>query len=301
MAEQRRAILKIEGPDLTFDKVEITEKGYTVGRLKANDLPLESSKISRYHARFELTDESLTVTDLDSSNGTIVGAGRILPNKPVTLKIGDVIQFGPFRLTYEQLIDGKELPPSALPEQPAEPPPPPELPSVDGNGHKPPEHLVGLPREGSTWTEYLPSIFSENEFVGRFLLVFESIHAPLEWVVDNFDCYLDAQMTPPEWLQWFGGWVDILVPQNLPVERQRAIVLEMSELFLARGTRKSLARHLELVFSVKPEISEPEEPYTFSVKLPLGKGKDTEINREIAQRIIESQRPAYTRYTLEIV
>ncbi|NDJ87006.1 MAG: hypothetical protein GYB66_14090, partial [Chloroflexi bacterium] len=190
---------------------------------------------------------------------------------------------------------------------PTSPPPPPPAPpesgarAVSSNGGPPPEHLIGIPQDVSSWVQYLPAVFSEDEFLKRFLLIFEAIHAPHEWIVDNFDCYLDPDLTPPEWLRWFGSWCDILIPGTIPLERQRAVGRELGPLFLARGTRRSLTRHLELVFGVEPNIEEPpDRDATFVVRLPLGKDNDTLANRDVADQIINAQRPVHTNYELHI-
>lgn len=163
------------------------------------------------------------------------------------------------------------------------------------------EHLEGIPRNASSWLQYLPAVYSDDPFLGRFLLLFESVYAPDEWIVDNFDLYLDPKMTPPEWLRWLGNWVDIFVPPTLPEERQRAIVRELPQLFMGRGSKGAMVRHLELAFGVEPKIEEPtDKPYTFTVKLKLGSDGNTSANRGIAMQIIESQRPAHTFYTLTI-
>jgi phage tail-like protein len=185
-------------------------------------------------------------------------------------------------------------------------PPPPTIPPrvplpvlADGGNGVPP--VPGVPTDASSWMQYLPAIYSDDLFTGRFLLIFESIAAPLEWIVDHFDFFLDARYAPPEWLHWFGSWADILVPNSIPEARQRQIVAELSDLYKARGTPKSLSRHLELVFNVKPDIKEPKsKPSTFEVVLKLGKTDDTDMNRKLATRIIEAHRPAHTQFTLTI-
>ncbi len=421
MSEQRRAVLRVTGPDITVDRIEVAGAGFKVGRLASNGLPLPHNKISREHAEFNLTGSGLTVQDLGSSNGTLVNTNRIEPNQPVQLKPGDTISMGPYVLTFDQIVEaGQAEPPAAqkpldktmvmgtaqpapaappVPEAPApmketiavtpervtppaEPPPPPKakepppkapevaaakppeapppppavepeieretfygspvasqvmqpppppppmdlperLPSAapvapitpsgpaepppprafitSTNGHGPLDHLEGIPRHASSWLQYLPAVYSDDPFLGRFLLLFESVYAPDEWIVDNFDLYLDPKLTPAEWLRWLGGWVDIFVPPTLPEERQRAIVKELPQLFMGRGSKGSLARHLELAFGVEPKIEEPnDKPYTFTVKLKLGKDGNTSANRGIATQIIESQRPAHTFYTLTI-
>ncbi len=426
MSEQRRAVLRVTGPDITVDRIEVAGAGFKVGRLASNGLPLPHNKISREHAEFNLTGSGLTVQDLGSSNGTLVNTNRIEPNQPVQLKPGDTISMGPYVLTFDQIVEaGQAEPPAAqkpldktmvmgtaqpapavppVPEVPAAPapmketiavtpervtppaepppppkakepppktpevaaakppeaPPPPAAPAVEPeieretfygspvasqvmqpppppppmdlperlpsaapvapitpsgpaepppprafitstNGHGPLEHLEGIPRHASSWLQYLPAVYSDDPFLGRFLLLFESVYTPDEWIVDNFDLYLDPKLTPVEWLRWLGGWVDIFVPPTLPEERQRAIVKELPQLFMGRGSKGSLARHLELAFGVEPKIEEPnDKPYTFTVKLKLGKDGNTSANRGIATQIIESQRPAHTFYTLTI-
>jgi phage tail-like protein len=367
MAEQRRAILRIAGPEVAQERLEVSA-ALKIGRLATSDLPLQHNKISREHARFVLTEAGLTVEDLGSSNGTFVGSQKVEPNQPVPLKIGDVVRMGPFVFTFEQLIEAgaagdkplsatvemQPLPTPALtptqaipPEQVAEaaeppawtepieaeapavktpappkaetptkakprapkapppemlePPPPRPPTAVSTNGRGPLEPLKGIPPDVSSWLQYLPALYSDDPFVGRFLLIFEALFAPDEWIVDNFDLYLDPRLAPPEFLEWFGQWVDILTPGTIPETRQRAIAGELGMLFLARGTRTALSRHLELAFGAPPQIEEPpDKPYTFVVRLKLGQQHATPANRDLATRIIEAQRPAHTYYTLTI-
>ncbi|PJF45067.1 MAG: hypothetical protein CUN55_00820 [Phototrophicales bacterium] len=348
MTTHRRAILRIYGPDIQQDTVEVSQTApLTVGRLDNNDLPLKHTKISRNHARFIFDGETLTVEDLGSSNGTLKGDTRLEPNQPIPLAIGESVTMGPFSLFFDRIEEYEEKPKTAAkpekettaPPQPStkkpksqketkdapEPPkaavqktestterpdvsppiiqppasPPPS--ATNGKSNGVPKPLEGVPTDASTWMQYLPEIYSESDFFKRFLLIFEAGFAPYEWIVDNIDLYLDAKMAPPEWLQWFGKWVDILVPDNIPEERQHAIVQELGMLFKARGTRKALARHLELVFGKPPEISEPPEQFsTFIVRLPIGRDQDTAQNRALATQIIESHRPVHTRYQLII-
>ncbi len=320
MSDERRALLRITGPEVAQDRVEVTaQKALIAGRLAASDITLKHSKISRNHVRFELTAKGLTITDLGSANGSMVGGQRIDPETPVLLNPGDTVQLGPFTLHFDQILEAGEEPVpdaesqiidaaarQAIQELAAPPPPivPPHAPrrlATPPENGKPPEHLLGVPRARSSWLQYIPEIFGDDEFLGRLLLVFESLHAPPQWIIDNFDCYLDAQLAPSEWLQWFGAWTDILVPDSIPPYRQRNIVMELGPLFRARGTVASLSRHLQLVFDVEPKITEPKNrPDTFTVTLPLGKEGDTEENRQLARRVIDCHRPIHTRYDLTI-
>ncbi|MFN8529060.1 MAG: FHA domain-containing protein [Anaerolineae bacterium] len=159
---------------------------------------------------------------------------------------------------------------------------------------------VGIPRYRSSWLQYLPAIYSDDEFLGRYLLIYESILSPIIWMIDNFDLYLSPEVAPSEWLRWMASWFDLLIIPDLPIERQRAIMGQIGWLFLRRGTRAGLERLLELYFGVRPEILENrDEPCHFVVRLPLSQS-DNRIGREIAERLIASHKPAFASHTLEI-
>lgn len=194
-----------------------------------------------------------------------------------------------------------------LPDRPPDIPSDGSLPPVKvwGNGKYP----EGIPQNASNWLYYLPAIYSEDDFMGRYLLVFESMWSPLMWLIDNFDMYLSPDVAPTEWLQWMASWFDLLLVSDLPLERQRAVMEQIGWLFLRRGTRVGLERLLELYFNVKPEIIEHTDlNCEFKVRLPLSRSEAAaELNktvsgrdRQIADQLIASQKPAFTSYILEI-
>jgi ABC-type multidrug transport system ATPase subunit/pSer/pThr/pTyr-binding forkhead associated (FHA) protein len=73
----------------------------TIGRDPASDLPLDSPVVSRRHARVERAGEGHQLIDLGSTNGTHLNGRRLSPNTAAALQPGDVVQIGPFRLTYQ--------------------------------------------------------------------------------------------------------------------------------------------------------------------------------------------------------
>jgi pSer/pThr/pTyr-binding forkhead associated (FHA) protein len=80
----------------------------TVGRKDECDYRIPLSQVSREHCQFELSDEGLTVRDLNSSNGTYVNNKRVAK---VKLKPGDHVVIGPVVFTVQ--IDG--FPPDPKP------------------------------------------------------------------------------------------------------------------------------------------------------------------------------------------
>jgi hypothetical protein len=50
--------------------------------------------VSRTHALLRFADDKITLTDLNSANGTYLNTKRLLPNDPQPLKDGDEIMLG---------------------------------------------------------------------------------------------------------------------------------------------------------------------------------------------------------------
>ena len=71
----------------------------TMGRRAANDIAFPTDPyISGRHAQVSFDGETLTLTDIGSTNGTAVNEERLTPNVPVTLEDGDLVQMGQRRL-----------------------------------------------------------------------------------------------------------------------------------------------------------------------------------------------------------
>jgi phage tail-like protein len=169
---------------------------------------------------------------------------------------------------------------------------------VASNGHLT-TYPIGIPTDASNWLKYLPEIYSEDQFIGRYLLIFESILSPISWVIDNFDMFLSPEVAPPEWLQWMAAWFDVIIVPELPIARQRAIVEQLGWLFFRRGTKAGLERLLTLYFGTKPEITESRDEAHFNVKLYLSESS-VKLDFDIVDRLIMAHKPAHASYTLEV-
>lgn len=175
-------------------------------------------------------------------------------------------------------------------------PPDGTLPPLEANGHV--TYPIGVPTDASNWLKYLPAIYSDDDFMGRYLLIFESILSPITWMVDNFDMYLSPEVAPTEWLRWMASWFDVLIVPELPIDRQRALVEQLGWLFFRRGTRAGLERLLTLYYGVKPEIIEDEDMH-FTVRLALS-DSSVRLEPDIVDRLIMAHKPAHASYTLEL-
>ncbi len=76
----------------------VPSRGLRIGRMDDNDLVIEGSKVSRYHAVVAPLAYGFAVNDLRSTNGILVGEDRVLDSH--VLRDGDVIQIGGVRMTF---------------------------------------------------------------------------------------------------------------------------------------------------------------------------------------------------------
>src|SRR5581483_7369979 len=83
--------------------LELSKPVTTVGRGNANDLVLNDSSVSRFHAVIKLRDDSIFVADRGSTNGIILNDKKI--SQETELKDGDTALVGSYRLRLENVDD----------------------------------------------------------------------------------------------------------------------------------------------------------------------------------------------------
>ena len=171
----------------------------------------------------------------------------------------------------------------------------------------------------SSYLEYLPGVFQDDELMGSFLLIFESILKPVESTVDNITSYFNPLITPEPLLPWLASWLDLSLDQTWPEERRRELVKSSAELYRWRGTKRGLSEYLRIHTGTVPEISEfvPGMSLDHETKLGIdtklgssGTGhhftvsmeinEDSAVDTNTVRAIIEAQKPAHTVYTLQI-
>lgn len=164
-----------------------------------------------------------------------------------------------------------------------------------------------MPETRSSYLDFLPGIYQDSEFLGRFLLIFEHVLSPIERTVGNVSHFFDPDLTPPDLVPWLGSWLGVVVDARIPEERRRELVRAAPELFRWRGTRRGLREYLRLYTGVEPEISEPSlseiaanrnQAFRFTVRLRLPQG--VQIQRSFVESIIDAEKPAFAGCTLEI-
>lgn len=81
----------------TWD-VPLVQDALSIGRHPSNDLVLDQARASRSHARIERVGDGFLLRDLNSTNGTYLGAERI---EQRGLRSGDTIRIGDARLVFK--------------------------------------------------------------------------------------------------------------------------------------------------------------------------------------------------------
>ncbi len=97
--------LKFKDEDGEERRVEVSGESFTIGRHSACDLTYSDSRLSREHARIVWNEGHFSVSDLGSSNGTLVNGNSF--SGQAVLKDGDVIDLGGgLEATVELVPDG---------------------------------------------------------------------------------------------------------------------------------------------------------------------------------------------------
>lgn len=74
--------------------------GVTLGRVDSNDLVLDDTSVSRFHAYLQQLQGAWVVTDAESRNGTSVDGVKLTPNQTVPVHDGSMIRFGDAELKF---------------------------------------------------------------------------------------------------------------------------------------------------------------------------------------------------------
>ncbi len=278
----------------------------TIGRTPANLLPLPHESVSRAHAELRVSPDGVILTDTGSANGTFIGDVRLAPQQPVQLTPGTVFRIGPFLLRYEAAPAPVEsAPEAAVEERPAPqksaPVPLPVPAAVYAASALPRNtHISPLPHDPvSTYLDFLPVIFQDSDFLGRFLLIFQSIWEPLEHRQDHLPMYFDPRTCPEPFLQWLSDWLGVLVGPVSEEGRLRMLLGEAVELYRWRGTRYGLTRMIEITTGITPLIGEaPEDPAVLRIRVSVP--PESKVDRDAIERLIVANKPAHAAYLLEV-
>ena len=105
-------------------KTDIPEGAYLAGAGDDCHIRLTRPDVSRHHAQIIVTSERITVIDLGSSNGTIIGNSRdpIFSQQPATVKSGEDIKLGrstTIKIFVQEVAETTQPTPEPVKEKPA--------------------------------------------------------------------------------------------------------------------------------------------------------------------------------------
>lgn len=185
------------------------------------------------------------------------------------------------------------------------------------------------------YLRFLPGIYAEeDEFMARYLMLFESFWAPIEQQIEAMPHYVDPEFTPAQLLPWLATWVDLTLDERWPEEKRRRLLSAAVALYRKRGTRLGLQEYLEIYTGARVRVTEHgahnfrlgpharlgpgvalgtiNKPHTFTVTAylpaepgeayasPETKARLAAQRRRMLEAIIAAEKPAHTSYTLRV-
>lgn len=295
--EKGQLIVQFEGK--IIQTLPLTDEPFLIGRSPDVGLTLPHPLVSREHAELAIKNLNVVLTDLGSSNGTFIGNERLGPRQPRILTDGTSFRIGPYFLTY-RASDASPFIPDDVHEESEE-----QQAREEGiyeqasEARKHFQQVLRSPGQetSSLYMRFLPDIYQENDFLRRFLLIFEEIWEPLEQRQDHIHMYFHPLTCPVVLLPWLASWLDFPLDPHWPEMRQRRILAQAMDIYRWRGTRYGLVRMLEVCTGITPIITEMEtEPFVFHIEIPLAAGK---VDKKFINDLIQAQKPAHAGYVLE--
>lgn len=183
------------------------------------------------------------------------------------------------------------------------------------------------------YINYLPEIYHGNDFLGRYLMLFESFWKPISQQINHIDLYFDPNFTPGAFLPWLASWLGVTWDDSLPENRKRKLLQIAVSLYQRRGTKSALQDYLQVYSEGEIEIIEHRSqnfvlgqgsklgsaialgnqnlPHTFSVNINVDEqevrrmemddpSRNTETYIQKLEEIIEHQKPAHTAFSLNL-
>lgn len=293
-------IVRIEGQ--IVQTIALINPLVMIGRTPDNDLSLPHPLVARQHAELRLGASGAILTDLGSPSGIFIGGVRLLANQPQVLLANAVFRIGPFEITYQTASEAAAAESAQVEVSSAEaaamvaratPPPAPPTPP------RPTYPAVGPNGAVSRYLSDLPMVYHDNDFLGRFLQIFEAIWEPAEQREDHVAMYFDPATCPAALLPWLARWLNLELNPHWPEARQRALLSEAVDLYRWRGTRYGLTRMIELCTGLTPEIVETAD-HPFVMRVLITMPADHAVDQALLEHLITTHKPAHIGYILEI-
>lgn len=184
-------------------------------------------------------------------------------------------------------------------------------------------------RPSSSYLNFVPTIYREIDFMGRFLTIFEQAFDPAVQAIDVLWAYLDPLTAPEALLPFLANWVAWPIDRRWDIKQQRRLIRNAVELYHWHGTRRGLRFYLHLYTELPLDENLPEAEKHISIEeiftqgfvmgqtligrdSMLGGGRpfhfmvrlrpepDRQIDEGLVRNIIEREKPAFCTYELAI-
>lgn len=176
----------------------------------------------------------------------------------------------------------------------------------------------------TSYMDYLPAVYSENEkskeFLERFLALFQTFFLSTENKIDNISSYFDVDAVSGEYLQWMAQWLSISYDTNWSEDKLRELIKRAPQLYKKRGTRSGILELVELFLGEKPVIVEQfqfrhikdenllkdlemlygEDSFTFHIILRWDQIQD-KSQLDVLKRLVEANTPAHTKVNIVLL
>jgi phage tail-like protein len=186
------------------------------------------------------------------------------------------------------------------------------------NGSPPVGGGSGVDMLPSAYLHYLPAIYWDDPFIGRFLRIFEDVLSPIHATVDRRADQFDASLAPLTMLNFLSTWVGADELGEFPEAQLRRLVKNAVLLHQLRGTKEGLRLALQVVTNRRPYITEYSpglvlgEDAILGLNTSLQTGQplqvhvvfdcpEGEVNTALVHDIIRRYKPAGTVYTVSYV
>lgn len=186
-------------------------------------------------------------------------------------------------------------------------------------------------RPQTRYLEFLPQIYREVDFIGRFLKIIETTFEPDLQILQNFWAYLDPVTAPESMLPFLAHWVGWQIQSQIPINLQRRLIRSAIQIYRWRGTRYGLRFFLHLITGLPIDDENVDEkdkhisiresfsqgfvfgetrlgedsvlgggrPFHFSVHLRRDV-PERKLDEAIIRLVIEQEKPVFCTYDLEI-
>ena len=159
----------------------------------------------------------------------------------------------------------------------------------------------------------LPALYQDDGLAQRLTEGLDVVMAPIFNVLDNLGAYLDASLSPADFLPWLAGWAGITFDQSWPEERRRGLLASAAELEAWSGTRRGLMRAVALLTGVEPEVDEPggatwsasahapaQAPTANHIMVRVRVADPAKVDQALIDRLVTSAKPAHLTHSVEV-